>query len=69
MDKFSVNEQKVHLNVRRPTEFNIETKVAFDLAYKQKLQYEKKATAGSPNQSLDFVDFAEEVDIENCTRK
>ena len=42
MDKYSVNEQKVHLNARRPAEFKIDSRIAYDMAYKKKLEHEKK---------------------------
>ena len=37
IDKTSINEQQVSVNVRRPSEFNIEARIVFDPEYKQRL--------------------------------
>ena len=48
MDKYSVNEQKVHLNARRPAEFELDSKIVYDMAYKEKLEHERM-NSSSPN--------------------
>ena len=48
MDKYSVNEQKVHLNARRPAEFKLDSKIVYDMAYKEKLEHERM-NSSSPN--------------------
>lgn len=44
MDPTSVNEQQVHLNTRRPSEFPVDAKLAFDSSYRARMLHHKKAT-------------------------
>ena len=48
IDNSSINEQQVNLNVRRPSEFNIEARLVFDPEYKQRLLHAKHASK-TPN--------------------
>ena len=57
MDPTSVNKQQVHLNIRRPAEFPIEAKLAFDPSYRDRVNHHKKATT-SPKRLEDSQDAA-----------
>ena len=49
----SINRQIVHLNIRSPHEFSgVDTKMAFDFAYRDRKKYEQKLSGASPMQSI-----------------
>ena len=58
----------MHLNVRRPGEFQVQSKVVYDLAYKKKLDHERKISPRGIDQSdADLLSYEMEVDCGNSS--